>query len=82
LAPKHWKKSTKGKKWDAGYDTTAFFLDWIDKEASHGFVARMNEWLGHELMNNGKYDEKKLFSAIMPNSSWESLWAKWSKISP
>ncbi|KAK7465537.1 hypothetical protein VKT23_005511 [Stygiomarasmius scandens] len=29
LSPPHWKHSNSGK-WDAGYEKTAFFLDWID----------------------------------------------------
>ncbi|THV01455.1 plant basic secretory protein [Dendrothele bispora CBS 962.96] len=36
LAPPHWNPSHrpsqgKGDKWDAGYEKTAFFLDWIDQ---------------------------------------------------
>ena len=32
LAPPHWKRSTPSDsdKWDAGYERTAFFLDWIE----------------------------------------------------
>ncbi|KAF5374935.1 hypothetical protein D9758_000561 [Tetrapyrgos nigripes] len=40
LAPPHWNRSTarpsdpsKGK-WDAGYEKTAYFLDWIDRKYS------------------------------------------------
>ena len=37
-----------GTSWWAGYDTTAFFLDWVEKTAgggSPGFVAALNQTL-------------------------------------
>lgn len=46
-------------KWDAGYDKTAFFLDWLDKTYGHGIVARMNEEL-----RETKYDEKEFWTGL------------------
>ena len=46
--PPHWKR-TPGEKWDAGYDKTGYFLDWIEKrfelvlqpELAHMFAASL-----------------------------------------
>jgi len=67
---KHWREEPIGKKWDQGYETTAYFLDWVDKNIYEGFVALVNQWLG----NNVKYDEGTMFDEIMPGWSWAILW--------
>jgi hypothetical protein len=77
LAPPHWDKSPKGKKWDAGYATTAYFLDYVDREVYPGFVACVNEWLGQECLRDGMYDEERLFAEVMPGWGWEVLWDQW-----
>ncbi|KAJ6013555.1 hypothetical protein N7540_008146 [Penicillium herquei] len=50
LGPPHWKKpksaSERAKKWDAGYQHTAFFLAWIeDVWASEGAIGMLNDRL-------------------------------------
>ena len=52
LAPPHWKK-TDGKDgaWDAGYQHTAYFLDFLERMLGEGFVRRVNAKLRRQ-----KYD--------------------------
>ena len=42
LKPPHWKP-TGGDKWDAGYQTTAYFLDWIEERYGEGTIRELNE---------------------------------------
>ncbi|PPQ79896.1 hypothetical protein CVT25_002952 [Psilocybe cyanescens] len=35
--PPHWKQQTRGA-WDAGFETTAYFLEWIEKKHREGTV--------------------------------------------
>ncbi|PPQ64295.1 hypothetical protein CVT26_002178 [Gymnopilus dilepis] len=42
LAPPHWKR-TAGDKWDAGYEKTAYFLDWIENRYGDGTIRELNE---------------------------------------
>ena len=63
---KHWREDPNGKKWDQGYEATAYFLDWVDKNVYEGIVALVNQWLG----NNKAYDEGAMFDEIMPGWSW------------
>lgn len=65
-AAKHWREEPAGKKWDQGYETTAYFLDWVDKNIYPGLTALVNEWLG----KNKTYDEARLFQEVMPGWSW------------
>ena len=48
LAPPHWKKTKEeiGKKWDEGYQKTAWFLEWLEQNRGAGTVSRMNETMG------------------------------------
>lgn len=41
LAPPHWREG-RGDTWDVGYDSTAYFLDWIEKEYGRGIVQAFN----------------------------------------
>ncbi|EJU03372.1 BSP-domain-containing protein [Dacryopinax primogenitus] len=40
LGPPHWKRA-RGGKWDAGYERTAYFLNWIEG-SNIGFVRELN----------------------------------------
>jgi len=40
-APPHWQKRFDGD-WDAGYDLTAYFLDWIEKCYGTGTIKKLN----------------------------------------
>ncbi|QRV87861.1 peptidase [Ceratobasidium sp. AG-Ba] len=42
LAPPHWKRDQKGEHWDAGYERTGFFLDWLERTQGGGTVKRIN----------------------------------------
>lgn len=50
LAPPHWRG--KGDSWDAGYDGTAYFLQWLTERYGEGVVQELNE-----LMKDAPYDE-------------------------
>jgi Peptidase of plants and bacteria len=76
LAPKHWKPTRTGS-WDAGYETTAYFLDFVDKQIYPGFVACVNEWLGQECAADRSYDETRMFSEVMPGWGWDTLWSQY-----
>jgi hypothetical protein len=41
LNPPHWKR-TPGNKWDAGYDKTGYFLDWIEDRYGTGTIQELN----------------------------------------
>ncbi|XP_019169372.1 PREDICTED: uncharacterized protein LOC109165178 [Ipomoea nil] len=41
-APSHWRKAGEGGRWDAGYDVTAWFLDYCN-DLKNGFVAELNK---------------------------------------
>ncbi|KAK2787400.1 hypothetical protein FQN53_005311 [Emmonsiellopsis sp. PD_33] len=48
LDPPHWNKprssGERGERWDAGYQVTAYFLEWIEKEkVGEGAVGRVND---------------------------------------
>lgn len=77
LVPSHWKRSPEGKNWDAGYETTAYFLDYVDSKIYPGFVACVNEWLGQEVARDGSYDEQRMFAEVMPGWGWDVLWEQW-----
>ncbi|OCH95691.1 plant basic secretory protein [Obba rivulosa] len=41
LAPPHWREGTGGR-WDAGYETTGYFLDWLETRYEGSFVRALN----------------------------------------
>ncbi|KAJ7837422.1 plant basic secretory protein [Mycena olivaceomarginata] len=54
LCPPHWRRAPGPKdKWDAGYQTTAYFLDWIEERSGRGAIRALNKALKDE-----EYDEK------------------------
>lgn len=56
FAPPHWRRAWKGCGWDAGYERTGYFLDWLEEECGEGTVRRINERLRDVV-----YDEEKLW---------------------
>ncbi|KAM0259033.1 hypothetical protein ACHAQJ_003532 [Trichoderma viride] len=44
LSPPHWKQEVKND-WDAGYQHTAYFLEYLEQRFGHGTVRRINEKL-------------------------------------
>ena len=78
LDPPHWKRPTKGKdedasahRWDAGYEKTGFFLDWLEDEHGEGSVRSINASL-----RDNKYDEKKFWNTLF-GEDIEGLWKRY-----
>lgn len=68
LAARHWKREAQGR-WDAGYQKTGYFLEYLEQRFGEGTVRRMNGVLGE-----GKYDEKALFARCCGGKEVEELW--------
>lgn len=67
FAPPHWRR--RGDcDWDAGYERTAYFLEWLEGEHGHDVVRRINQAL-----RDCKYDAKKLWHNCCGRSV-EKLW--------
>ena len=61
LSPPHWKKEGGGQ-WDAGYQHTGYFLEWIESTLGEGSVRKINYAL-----KDKKYKEDEF---------WEQLFGK------
>lgn len=59
LAPPHWKRDESMDRWDAGYQRTAYFLEFLEGEYGRGTVARINAAL-----REGKYEEEAFWTGI------------------
>ena len=55
FAAKHWKIQV-GKNYDAGYDTTGFFLDYCDT-LYPGLVSNLNDWAGEHEWDDGIFGQ-------------------------
>jgi hypothetical protein len=75
LGPPHWKKE-KGGDWDAGYQHTGYFLDWIETKYGPGSVVSINETL-----RDCKYDESQLWKKLF-KADVKDLWEEYSKTLP
>lgn len=66
-APPHWKR--RGDcDWDAGYERTAYFLEWLEQKHGCDVVRRINQAL-----RNCRYDADKLWHDCC-GTSIEKLW--------
>ncbi len=72
LSPPHWKKEATGK-WDAGYQHTGYFLEYLEERFGKGTIRRMNEKLRIE-----KYEEKRFWTELIGRGV-EQLWADYAK---
>ncbi|EOA86226.1 hypothetical protein ACJQWK_11891 [Exserohilum turcicum] len=72
LCPPHWKRHVDCD-WDAGYERTAYFLEWLEKEHGEDIVRTINEAL-----RACKYDEKKLWMDCC-GKTVEDLWKEYKK---
>ncbi|KAI9695348.1 MAG: hypothetical protein M1820_008700 [Bogoriella megaspora] len=72
LAPPHWEKHARGG-WDAGYQTTGYFLDWLEGRYGVGTVRKVNEELGR-----GRYDEEKFWKGLFGRGV-RDLWAEYGR---
>lgn len=75
LAPPHWKKEAGGE-WDAGYQHTGYFLEWIEETFGEGSVRSINASL-----QNRKYVEEEFWQQLFQKDVAE-LWAEYSKTLP
>ncbi|KAI1170522.1 BSP-domain-containing protein [Nemania sp. FL0916] len=70
LAPPHWRKGEEVEgQWDAGYQHTAYFLQYLEERFGKGTVRRLNEGL-----RTSRYDEKSFWTGIVGrpvNQLWE-----------
>ncbi|KAJ3220803.1 hypothetical protein HK099_004002 [Clydaea vesicula] len=70
LNPPHWKRVKNGE-WDAGYDKTAYFLQWIEvKKNITNFTRKLNLLIG----NQGYYNSHFV---SLTGQSVENLWEEY-----
>lgn len=72
LSPPHWKCATDGK-WDAGYQQTAYFLEYLEGRFGEGTVRRLNEKLRIQ-----RYEEKAFWTELVGRPV-EQLWEDYTK---
>jgi hypothetical protein len=72
LVPPHWKPEGGGD-WDAGYQHTGYFLDWLERRYGKGAVQRINERL-----RTGKYCEGEFWEGLFDRGVKE-LWNDYCK---
>ena len=77
LAPPHWKKTPEGRgdKWDAGYEKTAWFLEWLEAQRGAGMISRMNEFMGRCVYKEDEF-WPELFGETI-ETLWERYKASW-----
>lgn len=84
LGAEHWNpwpagKRTRGEKWDAGYQTTAWFLEWVeDNIGGEGAIGRLNEALRKD-----EWDEGKVWETIIGKSvkaCWRAYTEDWERM--
>lgn len=81
LGAKHWRKGgteeERGKKWDEGYQKTAWFLEWLDGKYGEGTVSRVNA-----AMREGDYEEEQFWEGLFGVSvqeMWKMYRRSWEK---
>ena len=67
LEPPHWKRELGGQ-WDAGYQHTGYFLDWIEENVGRGSVRKINDAL------KGDRYKQSLWQTLFGRSA-EALWS-------
>ena len=72
LAPPHWIRG-EGEEWDAGYQCTAYFLDWLEGRYGNGTVQRVNECL-----RRGKYVKEQFWKGLFAKEV-DELWEDYKK---
>ncbi|KAI9780182.1 MAG: hypothetical protein M1835_004550 [Candelina submexicana] len=71
-APPHWTKEGGGD-WDAGYQHTGYFLDYLEQKYGKGSVTTINERL-----RNKKYHEETFWKELFGHKV-EKLWSDYQK---
>ena len=72
-APPHWKRHTDCD-WDAGYERTGYFLEWLEEKYGVDVVRKINE-----AMRECEYDEKKVWHGCCGGKGVEELWKEYKK---
>lgn len=72
LVPPHWKREGGGQ-WDAGYQHTGYFLDWLEGKFGRDTVPGINEAL-----RVAEYDEKTFWKELF-RADVEELWEEYGK---
>ena len=72
LSPAHWKREA-GDKWDAGYQITGYFLEWIEDKLGEGSVRKINQALQEE-----KYEEDKFWGHLFGRQVAD-MWKEYSR---
>ncbi|KAG8721550.1 hypothetical protein FRC08_012215 [Ceratobasidium sp. 394] len=72
LSPPHWRRDTGGR-WDAGYEKTGFFLDWLEVTKGAGTVRRINLAL-----RDTKYHEEAFWKGVLGERVTE-LWEQYTR---
>jgi hypothetical protein len=73
LSPPHWKKEP-GEKWDAGYQHTGYFLQYLETRFGEGLVRKLNEKLRIE-----RYEEKRFWTELCGRPV-EQLWGDYQNV--
>ncbi|KAL5534031.1 hypothetical protein ACEPAG_491 [Sanghuangporus baumii] len=55
LSPPHWRKG--GNRWDEGYQTTGYFLEWIEDVKGSDFVRRLNGSMRDQKYKESVFEE-------------------------
>ncbi|KAI9816216.1 MAG: hypothetical protein M1827_001817 [Pycnora praestabilis] len=72
MAPPHWTKEGGGD-WDAGYQHTGYFLEYLEQQYGKGSVMAVNEAL-----RDKKYDEDKFWNKLFGHPV-DKLWKDYGK---
>ncbi|KAK0208929.1 hypothetical protein DFS33DRAFT_1469532 [Desarmillaria ectypa] len=79
LAPPHWSSHSVPDKWDAGYQHTAYFLDWLENRYGKGTIRELNS-----LMKDREWEEKmfKELTGRKLDKLWRFYVEHWEASSP
>jgi hypothetical protein len=72
-APPHWKRHTDCD-WDAGYERTGYFLEWLEEEHGVDVVRKINE-----AMRTCEYDAEKVWEGCCGGKRIEELWKQYKR---
>lgn len=72
FVPPHWKKEAGGD-WDAGYQHTGYFLDYLEEKFGEGTVIKINDRL-----RDRKYDEEAFWHHCCGDDI-KKLWKRYGK---
>ena len=73
LSPPHWKKEASGK-WDAGYQHTGYFLQYLEDRFGEGTIRRANEKLRLR-----RYEEKPFWTELCGRPV-DQLWGDYGEV--